>query len=130
MANAHLNIYKNNPTAGNADGTAVSTGDNSSPITFTVDSSNNEVASDTLAIRCEPGFFTASTTSISIVSDTANHWALSLNGETWGTDITITSTVGESNRVFYIKADSTSSENPQNDSSAKLRVKFKIAAVS
>lgn len=130
MANLHLNIYNNNPTYGLDDGTAVSTGDMSNPIAFTLDSSNNEVASDTLAIRCGDSFFTTSTTSIAIVSDTANHWALSWDGETWGTVITIQERISNTNKTFYVRANSTSSESPQMDRSVKLRVKTKISAVT
>ena len=46
MANIFLNLYKGNPTAGGTDGTAISTGDNIAPLTFTLDAAQNEVQSD------------------------------------------------------------------------------------
>lgn len=129
MANAWLNLYKGSPTSGGTDGSPVSTGDNSSPLTFTLDAALNEVASDTVALRCETGFKTVSDTSVTIMSDTANHWALSLDGTNWSTSVTITDTVVATNTTFFVRAGASSSENPSNDSSVKIRVRTKIAAV-
>lgn len=129
MANAWLNLYKGSPTSGSTDGIAVSTGDNSAPLTFTLDAALNEVASDTVALRCESGFETASDTSVTIMSDTSNHWALSLDGSNWNNSIVITDTVVATNTTFFVKAGASSSENPSNDSSVKIRVRTKIAAV-
>ena len=129
MANIYLNVYKGNPTASGTDGTAISTGDNTAPLTFTLDATQNEVASDTLAVRCEQGYQTYSDTAIFFTSDTSNHWALSLDGSNWSSSITIASTISTVNSTFYVRADSNSSESPQNDSTVKLRVKTKISAV-
>ena len=127
--NSFLNLYKNNPTAGGTDGTVVSTGDNTAPITFTLDATLNETQSDTLAVRCEQGYQTFSDTAIFFTSDTSNHWSLSLDGSNWSSSITIASTISTVNSNFYVKANSSSSESPQNDSSVKLRVQTKISAV-
>ena len=130
MANSWLNLYKGSPTSGGTDGIAVSTGDNSAPLTFTLDAALNEVASDTVALRCETGFKTASDTSVTIMSDTANHWALSLDGTNWSSSITIASSISTVNSNFYVKAGATSSETPKNDYGVKIRVQTKIAATS
>lgn len=130
MANQWLNLYKNNPTSGGTDGTAVSTGDNTAPVTFTLDASINDVQSDTVALRCEQGYCTATDTTVSIMSDTANHWALSLDGTNWSDTIIIGSTISTVNSNFYVRANASSSETPQNDTGVKIRVQTKISAVS
>lgn len=132
MANQWLNLYKGSPTSGGTDGTAVSTGDNTAPITFTLDATQNEVQSDTLAVRCESGYCTASdcSTTISTASDTNSHWALSLDGTNWSDTVIIDSTVDTVNTCFYVKAGASNNENPQNDTNTKIRVRTKIAAVS
>ena len=129
MANAYLNAYMNNPTAGGTDGTIISTGDNSAPLTFILDASENEVSSQTVALRCETGYQTITDITISIVSDTSNHWALSLNGTNWSNSVTITDTVVNSNVTFIAKASATDTEELGNDSSVKINVRTKIAAV-
>jgi hypothetical protein len=130
LANAWLNLYKGNPSSGGTDGTAISTGDNTAPITFTLDASINEIQSDTLAVRCEQGYCTSTDTTISVASDTGNHWSLSLDGTNWSTSITIANTISTVNSNFYVKAGATSSEYPSNDTNTKIRVQTKIAAVS
>ena len=129
MANTFLNLYKGNPTAGGTDGTAISTGDNTAPLTFTLDAAQNEVQSATIAIRCESGYETYSDTTISFVSDTANHWTLSKDQMNWYNSITFTDTIPTSNVTFYVKATSSDSELPSNDDSVKIRVATKIAKV-
>ena len=129
MANAYLNLYMGDPTEGDTDGTAVSTGDNSTPLTFTLDASENEVASDTVALRCETGYQTVTDTTITMVSDTSNHWALSLDGVNWSSSVTITDTIVNSNVTFFVRASAVSTENPSNDTSVKINIQTKIAAV-
>ena len=113
MANTWLNLYKGSPA----------------PLTFTLDAAGNDVQSDTVALRCESGYCTATDTTVSAASDTANHWAFSLDGTNWSDTVIIASTVSTVNSNFFVKASATSSENPSNDSSVKIRVRTKIAAV-
>ena len=129
MANPYLNLYRNNPTAGGTDGTALSTGDMTSPLTFILDASISESASDTLAIRCESGFQTCSDTLITDANDTSNHWTYSLDGTNWADSIVITDTIVATNFLFFVNATSSSSENPVNDTSTKIAVTTLIAAV-
>ena len=126
--NSFLNLYKNNPTAGGTDGTVVSNGDNSAPLTFILDATLNETQSDTIALRCESGYQTATDVTISAASDTNNHWAFSLDGNNWSDSITITDTITTTNKLFYVQANSSNSELPQNDDSVKIRVQTKISA--
>lgn len=129
MANAFFNLYKGAPTAGGTDGTAISTGDNTAPLTFTLDATQNESASETLAVRCESGYETCADAVITFVGDTNNHWQISKDGENWNDSITFTDKIEQSNLIFYVKASADSSENPSNDTSVKIRVSTKIAAV-
>ena len=121
--NLYFNLYKNNGS------TAISTGDNTAPLTFILDATNNEVGTDTLIARCEAGYQTSGTTTISITSDTGNHWGLSLDGTTWSDNIVFSDTITTADTSFFVKASATSDETPHNDTSTKIHVVTKIAAV-
>lgn len=131
MANAYINVYKNNPTAGATDGTTVSTdGLFTAPISFTLDASQNESQTIKLAIRTESGYTTVGTTTISDRNDTNDRLKLcwTENGtftDSISTDEAITSV----NKTFYAKASAVSTENPQTDRSISLRVNAVIASV-
>lgn len=131
MANAYINIYKNNPTAGGTDGTAVSTdGAYTSPITVTLDASQSESKKVKLAIRCETGYTTSGNTVISDNGDTNDRWKLcpTENG-TYTDSITISSTIDDTNTIFYAQASSASTETPATDRTVSLRVATAILAV-
>ena len=130
MANVYLNIYNNNPTAGSTDGSAVSTGDNSNPITFNLDAAVSETKVQTLAIRTESGYFAESGTSISDSNDSSDCWKLSLDNSTWSDTIVFSDTITATNTLFYVKASSYTSENPTTDRSVSFNVSAKISAVS
>ena len=126
MANAYLNLYNNNPTEGGTDGTAISTGDFSNPISFSLDASQSETQVQTLAIRTESGYIAASGTTISDVDDSSDFWKLSLDNSTWSDTIVFSDTITATNTLFYIKASSESTESPQTDKSVSFRVTAKI----
>lgn len=129
MANAYLNAYMNNPTAGGTDGTIISTGDMTAPLTAVLDASQNETKTFTLALRTGSGYETSGDTTIADVSDTNDKWKLSLDGVNWSDTIVITDTITATNFIFYTKASSSSTENPGNDTSVKISVSTKIIAV-
>lgn len=131
MADAYINIYKNNPTAGGTDGTAVSTdGAYTSPVTVTLDAAQSESKKVKLAIRCETGYNTSGNTVISDNGDANDRWKLCLteNG-TYTDSITIPSTIDDTNTIFYAQASSTSTETPATDRTVSLRVATTILAV-
>ena len=129
MANPYINVYMNNPTAGGTDGTAVSIdGDNTAPITFTLDASQNESKTQTLAIRTGTGYTTSGDTVISDSGDTNDRWKLSLDGTTWSDSITITTAITATNTIFYVKASAADTESPQTDRSVKINVQATITA--
>lgn len=127
---ALIGIYKSNPTEGGTDGTAVSAAGNfSSPISFTLDASQSEVAVQKLAIRCNSGYKTSGTTTISDNNDTADRLKLSFSENSgWADTLTINESISSINKVFYIKATSSSSELPTLDRSASLKVTCVIEA--
>jgi len=132
MANAFINVYKNNPTAGAIDGTAVSTdGENTAPIEFNLDASQNESSVVTLAIRTESGYVTTGATTISDQNDPNDRLKLSWTAAdgTFADSITTANSIGSVNTIFYAQAGSSSTENPQTDRSANFRVNAVIASV-
>ena len=131
MANAYINLYMNNPTAGGTDGTAISTdGTYTSPLTVSLDAAINESKTVKLAVRTETGYTTTGSTTISDNGDTNDRWKLCLTENGTFTDsITISNAITNVNTVFYAKASSANTEGPSTDRSVSLRVAATIAAV-
>ena len=131
MANAYINVYKNNPTAGGTDGTAVSTDDAfTSPISFTLDATQNESAVQKLAIRTESGYVTTGTTTITDYNDTDDRLKFCWTQDgTFEDSISTTNPITDTNTIFYVKASSADTENPYTDTSIKVRVTCTIASV-
>lgn len=130
---AYIHLYKDNPTAGGTNGTLVSEGDGSSPVTVTLNATNNEESSAiTLALRCESGYQTVGNTTITPTGTTASKWALSSNGTTWsdyGSALIISTTIGATNTLIYAKAKASSDETPMNDTSVDFQIQATIGAV-
>lgn len=131
MANAYINLYMNNPTAGATDGTAISTdGTYTSPLTVSLDASQNESKTVKLAIRTESGYTTTGDTVIRDNSDVNDRWKLCLTENGTFTDsITISNAITNANTIFYAKASSADTETPTTDRSVSLKVTAKISAV-
>ena len=132
MANAYINVYQNNPTAGGTDGNAVSTGGAyTAPITVSLDASQNESKTVKLAIRTEAGYTTTGNTVISDNGDTNDRWKLCMteNG-TFADSITISTAITNANVIFYAKASSADTESPSTDRSVSLQVQTVIAAAN
>ena len=130
MSNPYINVYKNNPTAGGTDGTAISTSDTfTEPLTVTLDAAQSETAIVKLGIRTETGY-QASDTTIGDLGDTNDRWKFSFSSDTgWADSITFTDTITTTNTIFYAKATSATTETPYTDRSVKLRVTSTIVAV-
>ena len=129
-ASDYINIYKDNPTAGATDGTAVSmNGDLTAPINFKLDASENEEKTLPLAIRTETGYVATEVT-IEDKNDTNDRLKLCLTENGTFTDsITFPDQITAVNTVFYAKASSADTENPQTDRSASFKVTAVIASV-
>jgi hypothetical protein len=130
MANEFINLYKDNPTEGFNDGTLVSLGtDLSSLIEETVNASESETKKIKVALRCENGFNTTGDVSVWFVGDNADKWAVGATEDGEFSDVlTITDTIGNSNKVFYLSVTAQNGEVPSVDTSTKIRVKATIAA--
>lgn len=129
MANAYINIYKGNPTAGATDGDIVSTGGaNTSPIEFTLDASQNQSKKAKLAIRTESGY-TASDVIIQDNNDINDRLKLCLTENGTYADSISVGNVSTVNTIFYAQASSSSLEAPQTDTSANFMVSCMITAV-
>ena len=128
-ANDYINLYTNNPTAGATDGTAVSTGGTFlAPISFTLDASENESQTVKLGVRTEQGYI-ASGVSIADQNDTNDRLKLCLTEDGTFTDSISIGSVSAVNTIFYARASSADTENPQTDRSASFKVTAVIASV-
>lgn len=126
-----IHVFMNNPTVGLTDGNMVSEGDKSNPITIgPLNAKNNEESAPVkLAIRCDTGFVTTTSTVITPMGTTLNDWALAPDNAgvagtflDYGTALTITSLINATNTLFWVKARAVSSESPINDSTVTLQI--------
>ena len=127
MANPYINLYMGSPTAGGKDGTVVSLdGSRTSPVTFTLDATEEESGTQALALRCEEGYRTDGATEVAFTGATASKWSASLDGTTYSESISIPSPIGTGNTLFYVRASSSSDESPGNDTSVLIKVTAKV----
>ena len=129
MAN-HLHLYMNNPTAGATDGTEISSGTETLPISVTLDANQSEAKAVKCAVRCDSGYLVDGNTSIYFEGTNAAKWQVAAdnnysNADTaltmaiWSSTLTL-SGVAATNKVFWVKASSTAGEDPQNDRTVDL----------
>ena len=126
---AHIHLFMNNPTAGGTDGTEISSKDNTLPLTVILDASEAEEKAVKVAVRCDTGFEVEGNTSIYFEGTNAAKWYVaednSFTSDTaltlalWESTLTIAN-VANTNIVFWVKATSATTENPQNDRTVKL----------
>lgn len=130
-ANAYINLYMNNPTAGATDGTAISTdGTYNAPLSVALDASVNESKKIKLAIRTQSGYETIGDTIISLEGDTNSRWGLSqIEDGTFTSSITILSKITAANVIFWAQASSSSDETPITDRSVSFKVTAAVKAV-
>ena len=125
-----LHIYMNNPTEGSKDGTEVSSGTELAPISVLLDAGKGEQNAVKCAVRCESGFHIDGELTIKFVGDHADKWKAAtdnnyttdtvLTAADWKDEIALSS-VGAVNVIFWVKAMSTSDEQPQSDVSVDLQ---------
>ena len=125
-----LHIYTNNPTEGSKDGTEVSSGTELAPISVLLDAGKGEQKAVKCAVRCESGFHIEGTLTIKFVGDHADKWKVAMD-HNYTTDTVLTaadwkdeialSGVGTVNVIFWVKAMSSSDEQPQSDMSVDLQ---------
>lgn len=125
-----LHIYMNNPTEGGKDGTEVSSGTELAPISVLLDAGKAEEKAVKCAVRCESGFHIDGTLTVKFVGDRADKWKVAMD-HNYTTDTVLTaadwkdeialSGVGTVNVIFWVKATSSSDEQPQSDVSVDLQ---------
>lgn len=130
-ANTYINIYSGTVTAGGTDGTLISNGDNSSPLSLVVNSSDTTPeAVAACAIRCQPTY-NASDVTISFDGTNASQWSIcDTETGTYGSSLTLSSDVLTTNTLFYVKATATAGEEPKIDTSVKIRTVATISKVA
>ena len=126
----HLHLYMNNPTAGSVDGTEISSGDDTLPLSTTLDASKAEAKAMKCAVRCDSGYLIDGDTDIYFEGTNASKWqvaaddsyadaATALTMAQWASTLSIAG-VSTTNKIFWVKASSLSSEDPQNDRSVDV----------
>lgn len=136
----HLRIYMNNPTAGGVDGTEISSGDDTLPLSITLDASQAETKAEKCAVRCDSGYLIEGDTDIYFEGTNAAKWQVAadnnyanaetaLNMAVWSSTLTIAN-VAATNKIFWVKATSSTDENPQNDRSVKIYAEGLVVAAA
>ena len=125
-----LHIYMNNPTEGGKDGTEVSSGTELAPLSVLLDAGKGEQKAVKCAVRCESGFHIDGTLTVKFVGDRADKWKVAMD-HNYTTDTVLTvadwkdeialSGVSTVNVIFWVKAMSSSDEQPQSDVSVDLQ---------
>ena len=126
----HLRTYMNNPTAGSTDGTEISSGDNTLPLTMILDASSAEYKIAKCAVRCDSGYEIEGDTAIYFEGTNASRWTAAPDDNYADSDAAvlnatfsptiILSDVANTNKIFWVKATSATTENPVNDRTVKL----------
>jgi hypothetical protein len=134
---AYIHVYQGAVTSGGTNGTQVSEGTGSAPIVVgPLKASLNEESSPIkLAIRCENGYETVGNTTITPTGTSASKWALAPDNAgspgsfgSYGAALTISSTIGATNTLFWAKAKATSGEAVGSDTSVDLVVAATVTA--
>ena len=124
MAN-YLKLYINNPTAGGTDGTEVSEGGLfTNPITATLVTDDTTGASSiiTCAARCVSGYQTEGNVELkfqelsggSYTDYSGTDYEISADQTTWGNSLTLSSTIGTTNTLFYVRLSRAAASAPVN----------------
>ena len=140
MANAYINLYTGNPTAGGTDGTVVSTGDTeTSPVSVTLNATNAETAIVKCALRCEAGYKTSGDTKITFTGTSAAKWQVAADNSyadataaaaaTFASTLTIPTAIDATNTIVWLKALSSADESPANDTGTDLQVACTVEKV-
>lgn len=138
--NDYINLYMDNPTAGATDGTAISLdGKGTSPLQVVLDASIEESKIIKCAVRCEEGFQTKGDTVISFRGENAAKWKVAADDSyadetaaaaaSFASSLTIPDSIGTTNKIFWVKALSSSDETPGNDTSVSIDCAATIAPV-
>ena len=134
---ALLHLYQGNPTAGGTDGTEISSGTENAPVTITLDASKAETKAAKIAVRCDANYSIEGGVAISFTGTNAGKWqvaaddgytnATALANASWASSVTL-SGVAATNKCFWVKATSATSELPANDRSVDVLAEGLVVA--
>ena len=148
MAN-YLKIYSGTVTNGQKDGVEISSEHTmTNPISAVLDSSKAESKCVKCAIRCDSGFETNGTTTLSFTYWNGSEYITSggaidkfqiatdnsyteenvKDNATWNSSIEITDKIEDKNIVFWIKINSEQNEAPAKDDTVALTIKGTVIA--
>lgn len=126
----HIHLFMNNPTAGEIDGTEISSGDESLPLAVDLNAAQSDSQILKCAVRCDSGFSLQGGATVYFEGSSASLWKAaaddSFDSDTvsvladWHDSILLDN-VSDVNRIFWVKAGSSGTEEPQNDSSVDIR---------
>jgi len=141
-----IKIYKGTVTAGQTDGTLVSSGTGSNPIESGAikvpESGYTEGSWIKLAVRCDSGFKTVEDSyrhaRVSIVDSVGvTMWQLAPDNsgqagtpENWGDPLDFLSEINDKNTIFWARARVAHTEEPANDTNVDIQVAATIGATS
>ena len=122
---ALIHLYMNNPTAGGVDGTEISGGDETLPLTLTLDASKAESGAAKCAVRCDSGYSLEGGAKIYAEGASSDTWTFAadnsytdatdaLTNASWQPQLVL-SNVASSNVIFWAKATTTTQNTPAND---------------
>lgn len=127
---SHIHLYMNNPTAGAVDGTEISSGDETLPLAVDLDASTSDSQIVKCAVRCDENFSLKGGATIYFEGTSADLWKVAsddgYDSDTvqilgdWQ-DAILVEDVADTNRIFWVRADSTADEEPANDSSVDMK---------
>ena len=135
---AHIHIYMNNPTAGGVDGTEISSGDETLPLSFTLDASQSETGAAKCAVRCESGYSVEGGASIYASGASSDTWSFAADNNysnatdaltfaTWQSQLVLFD-VATVNSVFWAKTSTSAQDTPTNDRTVDIIASGKVVA--
>lgn len=122
---SQIHIYMHNPTAGEVDGTEISGGDETLPLTLTLDASKAESGAAKCAVRCDSGYSLSGGATIYATGTNSDTWTFSADNSytsasdamifgSWQPQIVIQD-VDDTNKIFWAKATTTTQTTTMND---------------
>lgn len=120
---AYIHVYK--------DGVQLSEGTGLTPLSLTLNATNNEEsAAQALVAKTETGYTTSGNTTIEFTGATADKWSVCDTADgTYGPTLEIATPITEDGTTFYVKAKATDGETPKNDDTVDIKLSCVIAAV-
>ena len=113
-------------------GQLISEGDLSNPLVVgPLNASDNEVSNPiAIELKCDEGYKTLGSTSISFEGTTASKWSICrTESGNYTSSLSISDLITSSGLTVYVKAQATADEMPKNDTSVSIKIAIVIQAV-